>query len=68
MNKAETKYVEQLKASDYDFLEVVRSEDGYGRITIKFMETRWRTVDETVSMLQEVIEKLKLLPPADKKW
>lgn len=57
LQKVETKYHTQLKVSDYDFLEVV--EDTEGQITIKFLDTRWRTKKETIEMLKEVIDLLK---------
>jgi len=59
IEKAETTYRIQLKASEYDYLEVV--EDMNKRITIKFLDTRWRTVKETTKMLEEIIEQLKTL-------
>lgn len=55
-NKTSTTYNISLKASPYDFLEVVQGTDG--RITIKFLDTRWRTRAETIAMLKEVIEHL----------
>ena len=59
IEKIETTYHVQLEASDYDFLEVVQSEDK--RITIKFLDTRWRTIPQTISILEEIIENLKTL-------
>lgn len=56
MEKTETHYRAELKASEYDYLEVV--EDTSGRITIKFLDTRWRTKQETIALLKEMIEKL----------
>ncbi len=52
-------YHMELDASEYDFLEVVEGENR--RITIKFLDTRWRTIPETVSMLEEIIAALKTL-------
>lgn len=57
LQKYTTKYWNQLKASDYDTLEV--EEDFEGRITIKFLENRWRTKEETIALLNEVIDLLK---------
>ena len=57
IQKTTTKYWAQLKASDYDTLEV--EEDLEGRITIKFLETRWRTKKETIDMLNELIDLLR---------
>ena len=59
LEKIETKYTVQLDASDYDFLEVVQDVDN--NITIKFLDTRWRTIPETISMLEEIIKNLKTL-------
>jgi hypothetical protein len=52
-----TKYWVQMKASGYDSLEV--EEDLEGRITIKFLDSRWRTKEETIAMLEEVISLIK---------
>ena len=63
IEKTETHYQVQLKASEYDFLEVVA--DMQGRITIKFLETRWRTPNETINMLKEIIgalAQMELIP------
>lgn len=60
IEKIETKYSAQLKSSAYDFLEVVQDMDG--RITIKFLDTRWRTVEETILLLKEIAEHLATLP------
>lgn len=57
VEKSETHYRVELDASEYDFLEVVMAQDE--RITIKFLDTRWRTVEETTSMLREIIEALE---------
>ena len=43
-----------LKASEYDFLEV--EQDIEGRITCKFLDTRWRTKEETIAHIKEAIE------------
>ena len=59
MKKETTKYSAQLKASEYDFLEV--EEDEEGRITCKFLDTRWRTKKETVAVLKEVIAQIETL-------
>ncbi len=61
IEKAETTYRVELNASEYDFLEVVQ--DMEGRITAKFLETRWRTIPETISMFEEIIAALKTIPP-----
>lgn len=53
IEKIETTYHAQLKASEYDYLEVV--EDMEKRIKIKFFDERWRTKEETILMLQEII-------------
>lgn len=54
MELTEKHYWAQLKASEYDTLDVV--EDREGRITIKLLESRWRTKEETINLLKEVIE------------
>ena len=59
IQKVETTYHVNLNVSDYDSLEVIQATDS--RITIKFLEQRWRTIDETVKMLKEVIKNLKTL-------
>lgn len=59
IEKKETTYWAQLNASEYDFLEVV--EDMDKRITIKFLDTRWRTKEETISVFEEIIKALKSL-------
>lgn len=53
LKKTTTNYHAQLKASEYDYLEV--TSDDEGRIKIKFLEERWRTPEETAVMLEEVI-------------
>jgi len=53
IERTETHYEIQLKASEYDYLKVVA--DTSGRITINFLETRWRTPQETIDMLKEII-------------
>ena len=60
MEKAETHYRVQLDASRYDYLEVIVDENE--QITIKFLDTRWRTPQETIDMLEEVVAMLKTLP------
>jgi len=57
--KVHTTYHVELKTSEYDFAEVVKDEDG--RITVKFLEGRWREIDETIEMFKEIIENLKKL-------
>lgn len=59
IEKVETTYHAQLKASDYDTLEVVQDMDK--RITVKFLDTRWRTIPETIALFQEIIAALKTL-------
>lgn len=59
IEKSETHYRVQLDVSNYDFLEVVQGLDK--RITIRFLDSRWRSVDETVEMLKEIIESLSSL-------
>lgn len=54
--KTTTNYSIPLKASEYDFLEI--EEETSGRIRIKFFDTRWRTKEETVEMLKEIIKHL----------
>ena len=60
IEKVETTYHMQLKASEYDFLEVVQ--DMEGRITVKFLDTRWRTVKETIALFEEIAKNLKTIP------
>lgn len=64
LEKTNTLYTAKLKASEYDFLEVNMSAHD-GRITIKFMDSRWRTKEETISMLKELIVQIRTLPPTD---
>jgi len=59
IEKVETTYRAELNASEYDYLEVVRDESN--RITVKFLDTRWRTITETVAVFQEIIDALKTL-------
>lgn len=59
IEKAETTYRASLNVSEYDYLEVVKAEDD--RITIKFLDTRWRTIPETIKMLEEIVKNLKTL-------
>lgn len=59
IQKAETTYRIDLDVSSYDFLEVVQALDK--RITIKFLDTRWRTVEDTIELLEEIIGQLKTL-------
>ena len=55
--KSHTTYTANIKTSEYDFLEVVQDEDK--RITVKFLDSRWRTIDETITVFQEIIKELK---------
>lgn len=55
--KHETVYRVELDVSQYDYLEVTQAQDG--RITIKFLEQRWRTPNETIQMLEEICSLLK---------
>jgi hypothetical protein len=50
-----------MEVSEYDFLEVIMSEDPIdrGRIKIKFLDGRWRTQEETITMFEEVIKLIK---------
>ena len=50
----ERHYTAQLKASEYDTLDVI--EEPNGRITFKLLESRWRTKGETIDLLREVID------------
>ena len=61
IEKVETTYRVQLEASEYDYLEVVQDSDK--RITIKFLDTRWRSIEETIKMLAKIIDQLKTLIP-----
>ncbi len=61
IEKSETHYRVGLDVSDYDFLEVIQ-DDLDKRITIKFLDTRWRTTKQTIKMLEEVIDVLKNNP------
>lgn len=56
LEKTEIHYRATLKASEYDYLEVIS--DGEGRIQIKFLDTRWRTTKETAKMLKEIVDLL----------
>ena len=60
MNLTEKHYSAQLTASEYDFLEVVESTYD-GRIQIKFLDTRWRSKEETIAVLKEIITHLDKL-------
>jgi hypothetical protein len=53
MKLTEIHYHQDLRnISEYDYCDVV--EDEGGRIKIKFQEERWRTIEETVKMLDEM--------------
>jgi len=60
LEKQESVYRASLDVSEYDYLEVTQAGDM--RITIKFLDTRWRTVPETIRMLEAIIRELKTLP------
>lgn len=60
LEKQETTYYAVLDVSKYDHLEVV--EDIEGRITIAFNDKRWRTVEDTIKVLEEIIQILKTKP------
>ena len=60
MKKEETKYTAQLEASEYDFLEVIQSAHD-NRITIKMLDTHWRTKEQTIAVLKEIITQLETL-------
>lgn len=62
MEKTETHYTytAKLRQSEYDDLDVVMAEDG--RITMKFNDSRWRTVEDSISILEEMISQIKTLP------
>lgn len=57
LEKTETHYHALLKASEYDFLDLIESPDG--RITIKILDSRWRTKKETITLLEEIIDLIK---------
>jgi len=61
MERTETHYfyLAKLKQSDYDQLDVVVAEDG--RMTMKFNDARWRTKEDSISLLFEMIEQIKTL-------
>jgi len=56
MKKTETHYHHDLSMTEYDFLDVV--EDTEGRITVKFLDTRWRTKAETIAVFKEIIAQI----------
>ena len=53
IEKTETRYHMQLESSGYDFVDIVV--DTAGRITVKFLDTRWRTPEETIAVFKEII-------------
>ena len=59
IEKTETHYHLQLKASEYDFLDIIEGNDG--RIKISFLDSRWRSIEETTKMLKEIIDALPQL-------
>lgn len=59
MKKTSIKYFDYLETSEYVTLEVEQDTDD--RITIKLFESRWRTIPETIAMLQCAIKKLEEL-------
>ena len=64
LTKTESRYHAEVKnCSDYDFMEVIVSEEEIdkGRMKIKFLDERWRTKDETVNVLEEMIKLVKAL-------
>ena len=54
MKKVKTEYSEQLKASEYDFLKLEVNEESK-QIKIEFLDSRWRTPQETIEVLKEII-------------
>lgn len=59
--KHETVYRVELDISQYDYLEVTQAQDG--RITVKFLEQRWRTPIETILLLKEICSLLENINP-----
>ncbi len=59
LQKSETTYRAQLKASEYDYVEAVINE--HGRMTVKFLDTRWRSKEETIAVFKEIIAALESL-------
>lgn len=59
LKKVETKYTSRMQASEYDYLEVTQDTDKY--ITVKFLDTRWRTKEETIALFREAITLLEQL-------
>lgn len=57
IEKIETHYRVNLNVSEYDFLEIISNTQG--RITIKFLESRWRTPKETIKLLKEIINTIE---------
>lgn len=53
----ETHYRVELDSSEYDFFEVVQALEG--KITVKFNEGRWRSVEETIDVFEEMLAILK---------
>lgn len=60
IEKAEKVYRCNLAVSDYDYLEIAQAPDN--RITVKFLDTRWRTPNETKKLFLEIAETLNSLP------
>lgn len=60
MEKTTEKYTATLKASEYDYLEVEM--DMVGFITMKFLDERWRTQEDSIALLKEMIGLIATLP------
>lgn len=58
--KAETIYHAELKTSEYDFVEVTKSEED-GRIQVRFLDSRWRSINETIEMFEDLVKNLRTL-------
>jgi hypothetical protein len=65
MKLIEKHYHEELEASEYDFLDV--TEDIEGRIKVSFLESRWRTKEETIALFKECIKHLSDMPSPEAK-
>jgi len=56
MEKCEERYIGLAKTSEYDTFEVFKNKD---RIRVVPYTDRWRTPDETVKYLKEIIEAIQ---------
>jgi len=62
MKKVTTTYISELKVSaNYETLEVNINEEHPEDIKISFNTEFWRTREETVNLLNEIIEKIKTI-------